>query len=176
MQWIDIATLVAVVAVVVVISLPRLADFARRENQEDAVRLARRLMAERERQAAGAAAPTRVQELVAGLPPSAQRQLDDLAFLRDGELLRRHGYLFELFAAGDESGAQGGGGVWAVRAWPWRAGETGAKAYLALSSKLVFEHTHPPAEWSGPDHAPDTGPPMPEALHTAGWRPIARGD
>ncbi len=44
LQALDLAILIGVVAVVVIVSLPRLTTFARRENEADAQRLVRRMV------------------------------------------------------------------------------------------------------------------------------------
>jgi hypothetical protein len=169
LRWIDVATLVAVVAVVAVVSLPRLADFARRENQGDAARLAKRLALECEKRATPVAQPRELRSIVESLPHAARRQLDDVSFV-DGRdhLLRRHGYLFELVPR------TGAPNPWAVRAWPWISGRTGARAYLALSSTELYEHASPPPEWSGPEHPPELGALEPQALIAQGWTHLAR--
>jgi hypothetical protein len=171
LQRFDKLTLVAVVVVVVLISIPRLAEFARRENREDAQRLSRRLFQLLEASGEWSHAPPNIQALLESAPLAARRQLDDLEFLQGGELLRRHGYLFELVQVrSPESEPADPPALIAVRSWPWIYGQTGLPAYLALSSTAVFEHANPAPHWSGPDLRPPLPPATPQGLAENGWR------
>jgi hypothetical protein len=143
-------TLVAIATVVLLVSLPRLRDFALRENEGDAVRLVTRLGAIGEREGARS-----IRELIEGQPALA-RQLDDAEFLEDGTLLRRHGYLFDL--AADSSALPGPSGASgaprAVRAWPWAHGRTGFAAFAWLSGRGLTAHANTEGLWSGPLRPP----------------------
>jgi hypothetical protein len=146
-------TLVAIATVVLLVSLPRLRDFALRENEGDAQRLVSRLGAI---DALDDRAPARtIRELIEGQPALA-RQLDDAEFLEEGTLLRRHGYLFDL--AGDSSGPPGfsgaSGAPRAVRGWPWAHGRTGFAAFAWLSGRGLTAHANREGLWSGPLRPP----------------------
>jgi len=153
MRWGDVVLLLAVGAVVLLVSLPRLREFALRENESDAQSLLQRL-GEAWSQDAYAA------ESVRGLleaTPSMEQRLEDVELLQEGRLLRRHGYLFEL--------RRTDAGVCA-EAWPWEHGRTGLAAYRWTPEGLAAT---PNSEggWSGVDRsaAPDLG--------GVEWRPVA---
>lgn len=159
-------SLLAVVAVLVVVSVPRLRGLALQENLADARATAlvlARALAERD---GGPSSSVRLEELLSLAP------LSDAELLADGRLLRRHGYLFELtrlFAPADSSwgGPAAEQGLAAVRAWPWAHGRTGTKAYLVLADGTRLEHANDPPRWQGPGAA-GAAP-----LEVPGWR-VAR--
>jgi len=149
-------SLVAIATVVLLVSLPRLRDFALRENESDAQRLVSRLGLLDARDAQGArgtqgpASPARsIRELVESQPALA-RQLDDAEFLEGGTLLRRHGYLFDL--ALDSTGVSS---ARALRGWPWAHGRTGFTAFAWLPDRGMTAHANPAGLWSGPLRPPD---------------------
>lgn len=147
MRALDVLTLCAVALVVLLVSLPRLADLAVRENEGDARWLTERLG---ERCATVEVAPRDVRALLEG-QPTLTRLLDDAEYLEGGRLLRRHGYLFELVAA---DGPSGDCGVAAVRAWPWRFERTGRQAYLWRCGEPLRTHDNAHGRWSGPERPP----------------------
>lgn len=151
----DVLCLCAVALVVVIVSLPRLRDFAVRENERDAVRYARDLSAlaltldlRPDAQGGPHAKDGAPVQTIGTVLAHADRAslLQDAELLQQGTLLRRRGYLFDLFRA-----AEGG---WVVRAWPWEHGTTGLGAFVALSDGRAFGHPNPTRDWSGPDHPP----------------------
>ncbi|HVS18200.1 MAG TPA: hypothetical protein VMT18_06340 [Planctomycetota bacterium] len=157
----DALTLGAVALVVLLVSLPRLQDLAVRENEGDARWLSERL-AELSGEVPGAARDIR------GLlerQPNLTRLLDDAEYLENGRLLRRHGYLFELVARGEDAGECAVAGV---RAWPWRYERTGRRAYLWRCGEPVRAHANDGGRWSGPERPPDL------ASGDAGWQALAR--
>lgn len=159
-SWGRYLTLVAIAAVVVVISLPRLREFALRENESDARALLSRLAATLEVHAAET--PRAVEELVRADGGLAQWTTDG-EYLEDGRLLRRHGYLFDVTFGADHR--------WAVRAWPWRAGRTGTRAFVDVAGAALVVHPNDGARYSGLRGAPNVG----ELDAAAGWRE-ARGE
>ena len=145
----DVLCLCAVALVVVIVSLPRLRDFAVRENERDAIRYARDLsaLAETLDPSPDEEGDVPVQTIGTVLANADRASLlQDAELLHQGTLLRRRGYLFDLFRA-----AEGG---WVVRAWPWEHGTTGLGAFVALSDGRAFGHPNPTRDWSGPDHPP----------------------
>lgn len=156
LRAIDALTLGAIAAVVLVVSLPRLRDFALRENEADALRLTGRL-ADLVSSSEPALRTADVRELLDQAPALA-KQLDDAEFLAGGRRLRRHGYLFAAVAA--EAGAP-----W-IAAWPWKHGHTGRAAYAWTAELGLVGHPNADGAFSGLA-AP---PPRPDA----GWRRIAR--
>ncbi|HEX6882575.1 MAG TPA: hypothetical protein VF530_04285 [Planctomycetota bacterium] len=160
-------SLLAVVAVLVVVSVPRLRGLALQENLADARATAQvlaRALVERD-----ASASVALDELLRSAPLDS---LSDAELLADGRLLRRHGYLFELtrlFAPADATwgGSEAERGLPAVRAWPWAHGRTGTKAYLVLSDGTRLEHPNDPPRWQGLSGA-GAAP-----LEVPGWR-VAR--
>ena len=152
-------SLVAVVAVLVVVSVPRLRGLALLENEADARSTAQLLVAAL-RDAHGSAAPACLGELL----DEKGLVVPDAELLGRGALLRRHGYLFELtrtplelsfacaplFVSGRSPEL---GLVNAVRAWPWKHGATGCAAFLATESGALFVHGNVGALWDGPSAA-----------------------
>lgn len=160
----DAFTLFAVATVVLLVSLPRLRDFALRENQGDASTLVHRLgrLLENSVEAGELAS---VQQLVEHDPEFAH-QLGDAEFLEEGRLLRRHGYLFELVPAAGEEPA------FRVRAWPWEHGRSGLASFVWLPGRGVARHANAEGHWSGREQPPApvfTTEPSPDA---AQWRLI----
>ena len=157
LRWSDLATMLAVICVVAITSLPRLADFARRENEADALRLcasaAQALRARTPRD------PVDMGALFAATP-ELTRRFRDSRVLEDGRLVRNHGYWFELL---DPKG----GAV--LRAWPARFARTGFTAFVALENGTVLAHDNERGHWSG------MRPPEPldgnaGELATLGWK------
>ena len=134
----------AVAAVLLFVSLSRLHIFAVHENERDAVKLLRSL-GPRAVEAAGAVLPS------AGLPSAqvllsdeiASERLADVGWVEDGQVLRRHGYLFGLRQAVD--------GTWCLMAWPWKQGRTGKAAFVFHPTLGVRGHPNSEGVWSGPE-------------------------
>ncbi len=137
------AMLVAIGIVVLLVSLPRLREFALRENEEDARALVKRLAGLATREVQAAEKPS-IEFLLAS-DPAAKRQLDDAEFLDGGTRLRRHGYLFEVGDAAD--------GIY-VRAWPWEWRKTGTSAYAWTPAQDLVAHPNAEGRWSGPQAPP----------------------
>ena len=159
LRAIDALTLGAIAAVVLVVSLPRLRDFALRENEADALRLTGRL-ADVVRAAEPGVRRADLRELI-GLAPALSRQLDDAEFLDDGRCLRRHGYLFAAVA----EDAAAAGDLW-IAAWPWKHGRTGRVAFAWTAELGLVGHPNADGAFSGVA----ARPPRPDAA----WRRIAR--
>ncbi|MCC7013747.1 MAG: hypothetical protein IT454_14395 [Planctomycetes bacterium] len=157
MRLSDAAVLLAVGAVVLLVSLLRLRDFALRENESDARSLVERLgrMLERDVQAAERGS---IAELLQ-TDSTFVKQLDDVEFLADGTLLRRHGYLFEVSPRSNST--------W-VRAWPWRYRETGLGAFAWNPERRLVGHANEQGEWSGLDERP-------QFAVDADWRDLEEG-
>ncbi|MBM3992432.1 MAG: hypothetical protein FJ298_15730 [Planctomycetes bacterium] len=150
------AMLVAIGLVVLLVSLPRLREFALRENEEDARALVERLAGLVTREVAAAENPS-IETLLAS-DPTSQRQLDDLEYLDGGTRLRRHGYLFEV--------GRSPTGAW-VRAWPWEWRKTGIFAYAWNATADLVAHPNDEGHFSGPQSPPRLG-------DDAQWRGIER--
>jgi len=142
----DVLCLFAVAVVVVIVSLPRLRDFAVRENERDAIHFARELstLAEEHVRDGEPAMPVSIESVIEA--SGRTDLLQDAEVSSGGRLVRRRGYLFDLFRS-----AEGG---WVVRAWPWEHGTTGLGAFVALSDGSTFGHANPERDWSGPEHPP----------------------
>lgn len=138
------ATLVAVGVVVLVVSLPRLRDFALRENEEDARLVVERLAALVENEVQAGERAANVEALVLK-SPGYPRQFEDAEFLDGGTLMRRHGYLFEIGRPGD---------TLPVRAWPWQHRRTGFSAYAWTREQRLVGNANSDGSFSGPGHAP----------------------
>jgi len=158
-------SLLAVVAVLVVVSVPRLRCMALDENEVDArataeilARSLRALEASGTRPGGGRS-PVTLKELLRR--SDLQGHLTDAEVLEGGLLLRRRGYLFEvtqlspgLSLPGATSAVLGGGKgtvrtVPAVRAWPWAYEGTGRSSFLALPGGAILVHANPGGRWQG---------------------------
>lgn len=176
-----VLTLVAIVSVVVLVSLPRLRGFAQLQNEQDAIAATRRIAALVADLAEEASlhAPGRIPTIAEVVERNELGpELVDLELLDGGRLMRRHGYLFRieagLSAPGPAAESYGGRTVLAgepqpvagVVAWPWRASSTGRAVFLGLGAD-VFGHRNETCAWSGPQ-APPEGP-WSGAPWAAGW-------
>lgn len=143
------AVLVAVCALVFLVSLPRLQGIAIQENELDALRALELLARELEPAAGRGAVPEEIGALLSE-GCVLRRRLGDVDLLSDGRLALRHGYLFELAPLRD--------GRTAVRAWPWRHGSTGFAAFVARPGEGILGHPNDGSSssgcWSGPHSRP----------------------
>jgi hypothetical protein len=152
------ASLLAIAAVLVVISLPRLRGLALQENEADAAATAQLLARALQRHESRATAVPALREL---LRQPELCKLSDAELLVEGRVLRRHGYLFEVTRLSPvltapavpaalltgESAALGG--LLAIRAWPWDHGTTGARTFLATEKGGRLVHANAPVVWEG---------------------------
>jgi hypothetical protein len=157
LRWSDLATMLAVICVVAITSLPRLADFARRENEDDARRLC--ASAAQALHARANQSPPNMGALFAATP-ELTRQFRDARVFEDGRVVRNHGYWFELLDP--DAGA-------VLRAWPARFARTGFTAFVALANGTVLAHDNERGQWSA-ERPPE--PPTGNAGEVAelGWR------
>lgn len=161
--YVDRATILGILLLVVLVTLPRLRSLAIHENELDALRTLDILGGEVF--AAEGARPERLGELFGESEESALlgRRLADTRVLEDGRVLLRYGYLFELV-----EGPQGPG----VRAWPVEQGRTGQGAFWLGADLSLCGDANREARWSGPAR-----PPSPTDVRA--WReldPPAAGD
>jgi len=154
-------SLAAIVAVLVVISVPRLQDLARQENEADA-RITAQLLA-RAMDSFPAADEPSMRDLVRRLELSGS--LGDAELLQRGRLLRRHGYLFEVthlaptlslpavpvYLLPWQTSALKS--VPAIRAWPWVHGTSGEMAFLATAAGGCLLHPNSASRWHGLESA-----------------------
>ncbi len=130
-------SLVAIGIVIILVALPSLRGFALHENEADAVRVLRALgHASREQ-----TEPTELSigQLFSG-NPELQHRFGDLEYLEDFELLRTHGYLFDLVVGEDGP---------TLRAWPWAFGRTGRTAFCQTADGVMLGHANENGAWSG---------------------------
>jgi hypothetical protein len=138
--------LAAIAVVIVLVSLPRLRSFALRENESDAVYLLR-VVGENLRAGtveAADAAPPNLVELLRN-DADLERRLQDCHDLGEGRVVR-HGYLFEAYEPEP--------GCWALRAWPYRHGQTGRRAFAWFPDIGLRVHLNRGARFDGPDVPP----------------------
>jgi len=158
-------SLVSVVCVLVLVSLPRLRDFAVLENTRDA-RTTVAFLTKELAKYPEASADLRFGDLFEAR--DLRHTLSDLELLAAGRLLRRHGYLFTLVPwnareavapdeeADDEAvrpieaGAELPPPPLAVLAWPWEHTRTGTQLILGTSRGEVWVHDNQTLRWSGP--------------------------
>jgi len=167
-------SLLAVVAVLVVVSVPRLRGLAQRENEADAAGTAQMLARALQVLDAKACHKPGLRELLR-LPELSA--LGDIELLAGGKVLRRHGYLFEVTCLSPAITAPCGpaallcgepdalGSLLAIRAWPWALEVTGSASFLVTRTggRLVFPSS--PVSWQGLEAAGV------ELTSLAGWRP-----
>lgn len=141
-------SLLAVAAVLVVVSLPRLRGLALAENEVDASATAQLLAVALRADEAANGAPPSWRELLAR--PELASVLSDGELVGAGTLLRHHGYLFELTRlATGRSDAPGARTELAVRAWPWAHGATGEATFLATAGGTRLVHANESPCWQG---------------------------
>ena len=161
-RGVDVLTLSLVFVVVALVTLPRLFDFARQENEEDAVWLVRTALEELS-VAGSAARPAALGELFARSPRLA-RQFRDRRLLDGGRLVHHHGYFFAIVST--ESDAR-------VLGWPTHFGRTGVAAVLGIAGRAPAA----PPELLGHAHAAEHGRPELPAdvgeLRARGWQHVA---
>ena len=166
LRWLDALTLVAVGVVVLLVTLPRLREFALNENEGDAQRLVAHL-GELLANPVHAAETSSVEQLVHASKDFA-KQLDDVEFLDGGRVLRRHGYLFDLGPNMiDASAAPGMACVPCVRAWPWQYKHTGLSVFTWSADTGLQANANARGEWSGPGQPPPSAPDP-----SAGWTAV----
>jgi len=140
--YLDRATILGILLLVVLVTLPHLRSLAIHENEIDALRTLGVLGGEAF--AAESAPPARLGELFT--PESGlERRLADTHVLEDGRLLLRYGYLFELVEGQDGRG---------VRAWPVEHGRTGHGAFWLDADRGLHGSSNREARWSGVERPP----------------------
>jgi hypothetical protein len=149
-------TLTAIIAVLLVVSVPRLRDIALQENEADA-RVTAQLLAK----ALGACDPSGVPSMRDLVRTPELVGLSDAELLDRGSLLRRHGYLFEVtrlapslsMPAAPLALVSGEKGVLrsmlAIRAWPWVHGSSGETAFLVTAAGASLLHPNSVPRWHG---------------------------
>ncbi len=152
---VDYLTLFLIGLVVVLVSLPRLRRFALRENELDAIALLQDLghdMAE-----FGAGLPSGGIVALLASNPRHEDRFEDLEVL-PGEVLRRHGYLFDAQEARP--------GRWVLRAWPWGYGHTGLGSFVYSPAEGLIGNENATGASDGPGRPPST-----DEAHVgrAGW-------
>jgi hypothetical protein len=158
LSFVDAAVLGLVALVVFLVSLPRLREFALRENELDALH-ALRVLSEDALARPDALATGDLGALLAASPDHRVR-LEDVEVLEGGRL-RCHGYLFAAAIA--EAGRP------VLVAWPWEHGSTGLAAFAIEPGGETLGLRNEAGVYSGPD-APL--PPTPGA--SPEWIPIRR--
>lgn len=154
------SALLCIVAIVAMVSLPRLREWGMRENAMDAARLAKLLAQSAAAQRSahpGAPAPP-LREIVAA-DAGLQRALVDSEWMPRGEL-RCHGYLFAL--------AQAQGASW-LFAWPWTYAKTGRESLACGPDGALRRNLNERGSYSGLERAPALG--ADGALPAGDWPP-----
>jgi hypothetical protein len=157
----DYLTILAIVAVVVVVTIPRLRGFAVRENETDAIRMLRALAMQPARAGHGVESND-LAHVVAG-DSALRHRLEDIECLEDGTL-RRHGYLFDMTMLRP--------GEPMLRAWPWNHGQTGNDAFVWTPQRGLLWHANADGRFSGPGYAPGAADIDTRSLATSGWSRI----
>lgn len=156
----DRLTIAALLLVVGVVSIPLLRTHALRQNELDALRSLAQLAVPLDALARAGRAPATVGHLLE-LEPDLARRLIDAELLEGGQLLRRHGYLFDL--APPLPGTASSGPV--LRAWPWSHGRTGLGAFVQAPHGELLGHPNREGLWTGPNP-----PPRPGDTASDAWR------
>ncbi len=169
-----LVTLLAIAAVLVTVSVPRLRGFALQANERDALATSRLLARALQRVELGPDASIRqlVEEAQLG------RLLDDAEYLQAGSLLRRHGYLFRLTQAPPPLHLTGSGRTvlageapdpaCVILAWPWDSGRTGGSALAVFPAGPALGCANEGGRWSGPE----LGSLLDRGRGWDDWRPI----
>jgi hypothetical protein len=157
----DYLTILAIVAVVVVVTIPRLRGFAVRENETDAIHMLRALAM----QPARSGHDQDVNDLAHAVArdPAMLHRLEDVECLEDGSL-RRHGYLFDMTMLRQ--------GEPMLRAWPWNHGQTGNDAFVWTPQRGLLWHANADGRFSGPGYAPGAADIDTRSLAASGWARI----
>jgi hypothetical protein len=139
----DYLTILAIVGVVVVVTIPRLRGFAVRENETDAIHMLRALATQPA--PAGREQAGNDLALLVARDSGLRRRLEDIECLDDGSL-RRHGYLFDMTMLRP--------GEPMLRAWPWSHGQTGNDAFVWTPQRGLLWNRNADGRFSGPGGAP----------------------
>jgi len=176
----DTATIVAIAAVLVLVSLPRLRSFAATANEEDAlgtsIQLAKAL--------SDSELTQRAMPRLADIAQAHLRELSNAEFLDGGRRMRRNGYLFSLVRVPRPPArnalhtvlAMDSTPLLAIVAWPWEVGRTGRSAWLATSAGDLMalrckEGSFAPGSWNGPVGQP-LATDSPKDWSWDGWRSL----
>lgn len=169
-------TIAVVLALLFVISVPRLRSFARHENERDArvasVLLAAELAAYLDEHAAETPASAVEPPSIEHLAEILRHRLPDIEFLESGRTMRRHGYRFEIVRLAPPPPKPGEvlaapptpKPVLAVCAWPDRHGRSGVPTFRALADGRLLLHANHAGRWDG------VSAPASEFTSWEGWR------
>jgi hypothetical protein len=156
-------SLAAVLAVLVFVSLARLRPLMTHENEVDARQTVELLAA----QLSAWSAERGHQRLTPDLEELAEggpviQALADGAFEEDGQVLKRHGYLFSVVELPPPPPLDPGTVLAApptrttpepllgVLAWPWKHGNSGRRALLCTADQRLYRHPNTPPRGGGP--------------------------
>jgi hypothetical protein len=153
LPWLDRLTLVAVLALVVVVTIPHLRSMAIRANERDA-RVMLTWLGEELAKLAPAEMPADLPALLKRVPRAARR-IPDARVLPSG-LVAHHGYYLRLMLPPH--------GQPELCAWPCQLDRTGRAAY-AWTSGSLYENPNATPGWSGEAQPP---PPLGSAA-TNDW-------
>lgn len=142
--------LAAVGLVVVLISMPCLAQWAAMNNQEDAAKAVEVLGP-----LLAAAPPAHTLGTLMHSTPLLRHRFSDARILGTGHMVEHHGYLLQR--------AEGG----ILFAWPSQIGRTGEAIYAWTSDAGLLALTEGSGRWSGPE-----GMPSPAELALPGWQSL----
>jgi hypothetical protein len=154
-----VASLAAILAVLVFVSIPRLRSLAQQENEADAhgtLELFRGALPVLAAERPLAARPLSIAELADS--ETIAHGLSDGEFLDQGRILRRHGYLFRVV---DVAPLPQRG----VLAWPWKHAATGRSAFLLTPAGRILQHANVPRLWDGPEVSTTS-------VDVSGWAPL----
>lgn len=140
-----LATLVGVIAVVVVITLSSLRGLAMRENETHVQALLKALGSSLTHEVQ-AAPPKDLRSLTEG-DEALSAELSDTRW--SGDLLFRHGYFVELLTPLEEEGAEP-----VLVAWPSQRGRTGKRAFIWRPKSGLTVRANVREHWSGLEHQP----------------------
>jgi hypothetical protein len=150
--------LLAIAAVLVVVSVPRLHVLAQQENEVDARNTALLLARALRTHGASAERPPSLADL---LGRAELGGLADSELLERDTVLRRHGYLFEITSLSPAvrlmsapvallCGTSASLPTTAIRAWPWTPGASGGSSFLVTAEGALFELPGSGARAQGP--------------------------
>ena len=158
-KFVDRLTLLAVLCVVVLVSLPRLRSFGLYDNEAEALKTLVGLgPVVQAAQSAGTQAPLldlAQENALLGAGLRGARQLDPAlgeGTQAGGSRFLLHGYVFQWCADGEQA---------VLFAWPWHVGSTGRGVFAWTADGRLYGHPNRGGLWTGLEDAPL-------------WRPRAR--
>ncbi len=164
----DRLTLLAVLMVVVLVSLPRLRSFGLHDNETDALQtllgLGKAVQAAEMLEVRPALLDLAAADETLAATVRGARRLDasaNSAELLSGDRFLLHGYVFQWQVSDGQS---------VLLAWPWNVGSTGRGVFAWTGTGMLYGHANRLGLWTGPGAAPTWPSTQGGAERAANWR------